>query len=100
MYIVLGAWYTMVEVIHMEDTKKKKKSEYDVQYAKDNIKRVPLDMRKSEYEHLKKVAAFCGEKVNEYIKKAIKQRMERDGMAEGSTRAVGSDILPPLDSDK
>lgn len=100
MYIVLSVWYTMGEVIRMEDTKKKKKSEYDVQYAKDNIKRVPLDMRKSDYEHLKEVAASCGEKVNEYIKKAIKQRMERDGMTENSTRAVGSDILPSLDSDK
>ena len=62
----------------MEDTKKKKKSEYDVAYAKTNIKRVPLDMQKSDYERLKVVAASCGEKVNEYIKKAIRQRMERD----------------------
>lgn len=84
----------------MEDTKKKKKSEYDVDYAKTFIKRVPLDMQKSDYEHLKEVAASCGEKVNEYIKKAIRQRMERDGMAEDSTRAVGSGILPPSDPGK
>lgn len=84
----------------MEDTKKRKKSEYDVDYAKTFIKRVPLDMQKSDYEHLKEVAASCGEKVNEYIKKAIKQRMERDGMAEDSTKAVGSGILPPSDPGK
>ena len=84
----------------MEDTKKRKKSEYDVDYAKTFIKRVPLDMQKSDYEHLKEVAASCGENVNEYIKKAIKQRMERDGMAEDSTKAVGSGILPPSDPGK
>lgn len=74
----------------MEDTKKKKKSEYDVEYAKTNIKRVPLDMQKSDYEYLKAVAASRGEKVNEYIKKAIRQRMERDG-----TGADGFGILRP-----
>ena len=84
----------------MEDTKKKKKSEYDVGYAKANIKRVPLDMQKTEYDHLKAVAASCGEKVNEYIKKAIMQRMERDGMTADSTRAVGFGILSPSDSGK
>ena len=84
----------------MEDTKKKKKSEYDVDYAKTFIKRVPLDMQKSDYEYLKEVAASCGEKVNEYIKKAIKQRMERDGTTADSTRAVGFGILPPSDSSK
>ena len=63
----------------MEDTKKKRKAEYDVGYAKANIKRVPLDMQKSDYENLKIAADSCGEKFNEYIKNAIKQRMERDG---------------------
>lgn len=76
----------------MEDTKKKKKSEYDVDYAKTFIKRVPLDMQKSDYEHLKEVAASRGEKVNEYIKKAIKQRMEREG-----TGAGGFGIFRPSD---
>lgn len=76
----------------MEDTKKKKKSNYDVGYAKTYIKRVPLDMQKSEYEHLKAVADAKGEKVNEYIKKAIRQRMEQEGAGE-----VGFGISKPSD---
>lgn len=47
-------------------------------YKKDNIKRVPLDMQITEYEQLKAVADSQGEKVNEYIKKAIRERMERE----------------------
>lgn len=47
-------------------------------YKKDNIKRVPLDMQITEYERLKAVADSQGEKVNEYIKKAIRERMERE----------------------
>lgn len=47
-------------------------------YKEKNIKRVPLDMQKTEYEALKAAATAKGEKVNEYIKKAIRERMERD----------------------
>lgn len=47
-------------------------------YKKDNIKRVPLDMQITEYERLRAVADSQGEKVNEYIKKAIRERMERE----------------------
>ena len=52
------------------------KSKYDLNYAKKNIKRVPLDMQISKYQELKTAAEGVGEKVNEYIKKAIEQRME------------------------
>lgn len=47
-------------------------------YREKNIKRVPLDMQISEYELLKSYAEASGEKVNQYIKIAIKQRMERE----------------------
>lgn len=47
-----------------------------IKYKAENIKRVPLDMQKSEYEELKCAADNVGERVNQYIKKAIKQRME------------------------
>ena len=47
-------------------------------YREKNIKRVPLDMQISEYELLKYYAEVSGEKVNQYIKIAIKQRMERE----------------------
>lgn len=56
-------------------------------YKKDNIKRVPLDMQITEYERLKAVADSQGEKVNEYIKKAIRERMERE-----QTTAAGVDF--------
>ena len=47
-------------------------------YKKQKIKRVPLDMQISNYEQLKSAADARGEKVNEYIKNAIRERMERD----------------------
>ena len=59
-------------------TRKADKAKYDIAYAKSNIKRVPLDMQKSDYEQLKAAAEERGEKVNEYIKIAIKERMERN----------------------
>lgn len=49
-----------------------------VAYKMKNIKRVPLDMQISEYELLKSAAMARGEKVNEYIKNAIRERMKRD----------------------
>lgn len=49
-----------------------------VAYKTKNIKRVPLDMQISEYESLKSAAMTRGEKVNEYIKNAIRERMKRD----------------------
>lgn len=47
-------------------------------YKEKNIKRVPLDMQKTEYDLLRAAATTSGEKVNEYIKKAIRERMERE----------------------
>ena len=47
-------------------------------YKEKKIKRVPLDMQISDYEKLQSAASEAGEKVNEYIKKAIRQRMERE----------------------
>ena len=47
-------------------------------YKNEKIKRVPLDMQKDDYDVLKAAAAVCGEKVNEFIKKAIRERLERE----------------------
>lgn len=58
-------------------------------YKKENIKRVPLDMQKTEYEELKVIADVMNEKVNEYIKKAIRERMERDRL---EMRRAGEDF--------
>ena len=57
-------------------TKINRTSEY--KYKKEHIKRIPLDVQKEKYLEIKTHADNAGEKVNEYIKKAIDQRMERD----------------------
>ena len=54
---------------------KANKSKYDIQYAKTNLKRIPLDVRKEKYEEIKAAAEKAGETVNGYIKKAVDQRM-------------------------
>ena len=67
------------------DSKKK----YDIQYAKDKLKRIPLDVQKEKYEEIKAAASASGEPINGYIKKAIDERMERDATSTGTT-----DITP------
>ncbi len=54
------------------------KAQYDMQYAKEKLKRIPLDVQKEKYEEIKQVADRLNESVNGYIKKAIDERMERD----------------------
>ena len=46
-------------------------------YAKKNLTRIPLDVQKEKYEEIKAAAETSGESVNDYIKKAIDERMER-----------------------
>lgn len=54
------------------------KVKYNLEYAKKNLKRIPLDVQKEKYEEIKQAADHAGESVNGYIKKAIDERMERD----------------------
>lgn len=63
------------------------KRKYDIQYAKEKLKRIPLDVKKEKYEEIKAAADNAGEPVNGYIKKAIDERMERDSRALSSTAA-------------
>lgn len=54
------------------------KKKYDLNYKKNNFKRVPLDLRIDEYNNLK---AYCDKKgvgVNPFIKSAINEKMDRD----------------------
>lgn len=60
----------------MADNESKKK--YDIQYAKNKLKRIPLDVQKEKYDEIKAAAVIAGESVNCYIKNAISQRMERE----------------------
>lgn len=59
----------------MADNESKKK--YDIRYAKNKLKRIPLDVQKEKYDEIKAAAVIAGESVNRYIKNAISQRMER-----------------------
>ena len=54
------------------------KAKYDIEYAKNKLKRIPLDVQKEKYEEIKAAATAAGESVNGYIKNAVDQRMERD----------------------
>ncbi len=56
----------------------KKKTEYNIEYAKKNIKRIPLDVQKNKYEEIRTAAQNAEESVNGYIKKAIDMRMAED----------------------
>jgi len=63
-------------------------------YKKQNIKRVPLDMQIAEYEQVKAAADACGERVNEYIKNAIRERMKQSNQG-----GRGFGFSTPGDSD-
>lgn len=63
----------------MEQEKKQaKKKQYDIQYAKENLKRIPLDVPKATYEQIKAHAEAHSESVNGFIKRAINKTMELD----------------------
>ena len=55
-----------------------RKTEYNIKYAKDKLKRIPLDVQKEKYEEIKTAATAAGKTVNGNIKIAIDERMERD----------------------
>lgn len=55
----------------------KNKTKYNMQYAKDKLKRIPLDVQKDKYEEIKAAADQAGESVNGFIKNAIDERIER-----------------------
>lgn len=53
-----------------------KKKAYNAEYAKEKLKRIPLDVQKTKYEEIKAAADQAGESVNGYIKVAIDRRIE------------------------
>lgn len=50
----------------------------DQRYKASHIKRIPLDVQLEDYEQIKAAADRAGQKVNTYIKEAIKMRMEKE----------------------
>ena len=63
----------------MNDQSTFDKKSYDIKYAREKLKRIPLDVRKEEYDQLEQIALAKGEKIQTYIKKAIAERAEKDG---------------------
>lgn len=57
------------------------KKEYNKNYAKNRLKRIPLDVQKEKYEEIKNAADDAGETVNGYIKKSIDMRLSSDKQA-------------------
>ena len=56
-------------------SEKQSRSEYLRNYAKEKLKRIPLDVQKEKYEQIKEAAGLTGESVNGYIKEAIDRRL-------------------------
>lgn len=53
-----------------------------LKYARENLKRIPLDVPKKKYEEIKGHADKRGEAVNHFIKRAINETMVRDNEEE------------------
>ncbi len=57
-------------------TYNEKKKAYNQEYTKTHYKRIPLEVQLSKYDEIKAAADSCNEKVNEFIKKAIDDRLK------------------------
>lgn len=62
-------------------TEKQKQQRID--YAKEKLKRIPLDVQKSKYDEIKTHTERRNETVNGFIKRAIDETMERDDLEDG-----------------
>lgn len=60
----------------MSENARKHKQQYDMNYAKEKLKRIPLDVSLPKYEEIKTAAGAAGESVNGYIKTAIDRRID------------------------
>lgn len=49
-----------------------------IKYAKEHLKRVPLDLQLKDYERVKAYTERTGETVNGFIKRAIRETMKND----------------------
>ncbi|MEY8424677.1 ribbon-helix-helix protein, CopG family [Lachnospiraceae bacterium 38-14] len=49
-----------------------------LRYAKDRLKRVPLDLKRDDYEKLSESAKAAGKSINGFIKEAIREKIERE----------------------
>ena len=49
-----------------------------IRYAKGQLKRVPLDLKKEDYERLSVAAKLQGKSINGFIKEAIQEKIIRE----------------------
>lgn len=66
----------------MPVTEAQKRARY--KYEKEKLKRVPLDLKKEEYEQLKAYTERTGESVNGLIRRLIRNEIERGSGADAS----------------
>lgn len=62
------------------------KTKYNINYAKEKLKRIPLDVQREKYEEIRAHAQARGESVNGFIKRAIDEAIERDNGVKGPER--------------
>ena len=70
-YYLLGG-----EIMTMSEKRKK----YLLDYQKEKVRRIPLNVSFAKYDEIKKASEAAGESVNGYIKKAIDLRLSVDGV--------------------
>ena len=58
-------------------------------YAKEHLKRIPLDVQLDEYAQIKAAADQAGESVNGFIKAAIRARLAADPVPVTASAPVG-----------
>ena len=56
-----------------------KQTQTRLKYAKEKLKRIPLDVQKEKYVEIKAHAEKMGESTNAFIKRAIDETMDADG---------------------
>ena len=72
-------------------TNQEKKTKYNLKYAKEKLKRIPLDVQKDKYKEIKAHAEKQNESVNGFIKRAIDEAIERDNEKLSSTNNTESE---------
>lgn len=73
-----------------------KRKETMMEYARKNLKRIPLDVQKEHYERIKAHAEGRGETINGFIKRTIDEAMQRDNHAVTDCGGIKPDQpLPP-----
>ena len=95
MYISFFTKYNnfVIQIKKEGDTLPANKNEYMYKYAKEKLKRIPLDVHKKKYDEIKAAADPVGEPVNGYIKTAIDMRMENDKLLSNPSSVYNPPLL-------